>query len=157
MSTKKQPCTINGVYYESESAAARSLGIGTGKVRTRLCSSNFPEYVSEYHTKIDVVRRIQCSVAGVKYRSIGLAARELKISYGEMKNRLASFNYPDYVCAEVPKKTPKYSYTVDGRKYRTLQEIADMEGLTRERIRQKMNNPSYAGYKRIVSARDLVS
>lgn len=64
-----------------------------------------------------------------------------------------SFNYLDYVCAEIP----KYGYTVDRKKCRTLQEIADVEGLTRERIRQKMNNPSYAEYKRIVSARDLVS
>ena len=43
-----------------------------------------------------------------------------------------------------------YSYIVKGRKYSTLREIAQAEGVTEERVRQKMNDPSYAEYQRFL-------
>ena len=44
--------------------------------------------------------------------------------------------------------TPKYIYNVNGKKYRTLQEIANAEGVSQERIRQKMDDPFYEEYQR---------
>lgn len=147
----KLPCTINGIDYESESAAARALGIHSTIVHTRLKSSNFPEYISKYHLKKDrKVKFISCSVAGIKYRAVGSAARNLKIPYSEMLRRLASFDYPDYVCEKFPKKPSEiFRYEVRGKKYKTLREIADTEGVTGERIRQKIHNPYYEEYQRI--------
>lgn len=150
MSRKRLPCTVDGVNYKSEGSAAKALGIYVTVLRGRLQSSNFPGYVSQHHTKKHRRKKfIPCSVAGVEYSSTGVASRDLGISAALLKSRLASLDYPDYICAEIPKKPRKYGYTVNGQKYRTLQEIADVEGLTRERIRQKMNDPSYSGYRRI--------
>ena len=43
----------------------------------------------------------------------------------------------------------KYRYKVNGKKYRTLQKIADAEGLEREHIRQKKNDLEYPSYRRL--------
>lgn len=154
MPRKKQPCTVNGVRYESESAATKALDMNLVTLRTRLRSSNFPEYASKHHRKIKRGKKIapkDCSIKGVEYPSITAAARKLKMNANTLSNRLKSSNYPDYVCAGIPKvsKPVKYGYTVNGRKYRTLQEIGDMEGLTRERIRQKMNSPKHPAYQKL--------
>lgn len=153
MPAKKQPCIVDGVRYESKSAAARALGIYVGVLKNRLSSSNFPGYVSKHHKKIKHVKRtapLPCTIKGVEYPSIAEAARKLRISPDVVSNRLKSYDYPDYVCASIPKKlkTPKYSYMANGKKYKTLQEIADAEGVTKERIRQKMNNPKKPEYQR---------
>lgn len=153
----QRPCCIDGIEYKSMKAASTALGISITGLRTRLRSSNFPEYISKHHPKIQHKKvAISCSIRGIEYASITDAARRLKISYTALSNRLSSCNYPDYVCADIPKKSRKplkYSYVVNGKKYRTLQEIADMEGVTREWIRQKMNNPSYRKYKRFERAK----
>ena len=155
MPLKKQPCTVDGVRYESETMAAKTLEIGLMVLRTRLRSSNFPSYTSKHQTKVKRGKQvvpIPCTIKGVEYPSITNAARKLKTSDITIRNRLASSNFPDYVCPTIPKKQPKppkYNYTVNGKKYRSLQEIGDMEGLTRERIRQKMNSPKHPGYQRI--------
>ena len=107
-----QPCMINGVRYKSENAAANALGTGAAKLRYRLKSSNFPEYISESHPKIDVVRNISCSIAGIEYRNAGEASRKLGIPYHETQRRLAAPDYPDYVSPHIPKrptKTRKYT------------------------------------------------
>lgn len=152
----QRPCNVDGIDYESEGVAARTLEINVTALRSRLRSSNFPEYTSKYHTKVKrrkmLSKRIRCSIKGVEYISVSAAARKLKKRPATIFKRLRSFNFPDYVCTDIPKKplkTPKCSYTVNGKKYRTLQEIADMEGVTRERIRQKMNNPKHSGYQRL--------
>lgn len=145
----KHPCTINGIDYESESAAARDLGIHSTLVHARLKSSNFPEYVSKYHRKETRRAFVPCSIAGVEYRAIGHATRSLKITYEEMLRRLASFDYPDYVCARYP-KIP-FKYEVRGKKYRTMREIAEDEGVSRERIRQKIRSPFHKEYKTLTS------
>ena len=145
---KKHPCTIDGIRYESESAASKVLGIEINRVRYRLRSSNFANYISKYHPKEGRKTFLPCNVAGIEYKSIGSAARELGISPGQMKRRLTSFDYPDYVCSKHPKKSP-FKYEVRGKRYRTLQEIGDMEGLTKERIRQKMNNPKKPEYRKL--------
>ena len=155
MPSKKKPCTIDGVHYESESVAAKTLGIYVGVLKGRLGSSNFPNYISKHHPKIKRRRRIpsiSCSIKGVEYTSITDAARKLGRSPNLIFRRLQSFDFPDYVSANVPKvvqptKPPRYE--VNGKKYRSLQEIGDAEGLTRERIRQKMNSPKYSGYQRL--------
>lgn len=90
---------------------------------------------------------VSCSVAGVEYRSIGNAARELGIHYDEMERRLASPNYPDYICAKRPKGLPRKWYIANGKKYRTMREIAKLEGVTAEAIRLRMNNPKYPEYQ----------
>lgn len=150
MPRKRSPCTVNGVNYKSEGSAAKALGIYVTVLRCRLRSSNFPEYISRHHPKKYRRKKfIPCSVAGVNYVSTGLASRDLKVSVALLKSRLASLDYPDYVCTDIPKKPRKYGYTANGRKYRTLQEVANVEGLTRERIRQKMNDPSYTEYRRL--------
>ena len=142
---KGYPCRIDGVEYESEAAAARALNIpSAGTIHIRLISPDFPEYVSEHKPKVIRKRIISCSVDGTEYDSIKHAARKLGISITLLKKRLASVEYPDYVCADIPKKLPKY--TVAGKPYKTLQEIANVEGLTRERIRQKMNSPTHPDY-----------
>ena len=155
MPLKKQPCIVDGVRYESEIAAAKDLEIALMMLRARLRSSNFPNYTSKHHTKIKRGKQpvpVPCIIKGIEYPSLTNAAKKLKTSDVTIRNRLRSLKYPDYVCAIIPKKPPKppkYRYTVNGRKYRTLQEIGDMEGVTKERIRQKMNDPKYLGYKRI--------
>ena len=155
MPLKKQPCNVDGVRYESETMAAEALGIGLMVLRIRLRSSNFPNYRSKHHKKFKrekIVLPKFCTIEGVEYPSISDAARKLKAQYKTIRNRLVSPNFPDYVCETIPKKPPKppkYSYSVNGKKYRSLQEIADMEGLTMERIRQKMNSPKYPVYQRI--------
>ena len=144
---------MDGIDYESESAAARDLGINLMALRARLRSSNFPGYASRYHTKAKrrkmLSKMIRCKIKGGEYISVSAAARKLKKRPATIFKRLRSFNFPDYVCAEIPGKIPKYSYTVNGRKYRTLQEIADVEGVTREWIRQKMNSPKYPNYQKL--------
>ena len=149
----QKPCNIDGIDYESESKAAKSLGINLMALRSRLRSSNFPEYKSKHHKKVQrrkmLSKRVRCTIKGVEYISVSVAARKLGKSPTTIFKRLRSFNFPDYVCVDIPKESPKYSYTVNGKKYRTLQEIGDMEGLTRERIRQKMNSSSHPEYRRL--------
>ena len=147
------PCTIDGVAYESEMAAAKALKIGEHILRSRLRSSNFPEYVSEHRAKEKRRRYLSpCSVAGVEYRSIGYAAKKLGITDSMMRRRLASPNYPDYVSPGILKK-PKLEkhmrYRAHGKLYGTLQEIGNEEGITRERVRQKMNNQRNSDYERL--------
>ena len=150
MATAKYPCTVDGVEYKSEYAAAKALGINVSSLRARLLSSSYPEYNSRYYQKKN--RRkffISCRIDGVQYPSISAASKELGMSGHALKRRLASFDYPDYICADISKKPARLKplkYTVRGKPYRTLQEIANVEGLTRERIRQKMNNPSFPDY-----------
>lgn len=150
MAIAKYPCTVDGVEYKSEYAAAKALGINVSSLRARLISSSYPEYTSRHYQKKD--RRklfISCRIDGVEYPCISAASRELKMSGHALKRRLASFDYPNYICADIPKKPAQakpLKYTVRGKLYRTLQEIANVEGLTRERIRQKMNNPSFPDY-----------
>ena len=145
MATKRYPCTINGIHYESEHAAARAFGIRVSVLRNRLRSSSYPEYTSRYQIKEG--RRkgaFSCRVDGVEYASVTDAARKLGLSITVLRTRLASLDFSDYVCADIPKKPPEPPrYTVRGKPYRTLREIANMEGVTRERIRQKMNSPLY--------------
>ena len=147
----RQPCRINGVEYESEKAAARALGVNLISLRHRLRSSNYPEYTSRYHEKQSRRKKfIPCSVDGVEYRSIGHAASKLGIYPSQLKSRLASLDYPGYVCSDIPKRPPKpMKYKVGEKLYRTMQEIADIEGVTMERVRQKMNDPSYPEHRRI--------
>ena len=153
---KRCPCTIKGIRYESEIVAANTLGIRVDILRSRFRSSNYPEYISKYHSKIQRKRRFRfrCTIKGVEYASVSEATKKLKMNPNTLFNRLKSFDYPDYVCADIPKvskppKPIKYNYTVNGKKYRSLQEIGDMEGLTRERIRQKMNDPKKPEYQRL--------
>ena len=146
-------CAIDGIEYESETKAAKASEITVGALVFRLRSANYPEYVSQYHPKKEFPGNfIPCSVAGVEYRSIGRAARNLGISDASLRTRLASLDYPDHVCADIPKK-PKpekpIRYKVRGKLYRTLQEIGDEEGITRERVRQKMNSPRHSDYERL--------
>ena len=101
-------CTINGVKYESQKSAAEALGLDVGVLRYRLKSSNFPEYVSKTHPKINVRKghaRIGCSVAGVEYNSVRSAQIALGISHYEMMYRLASLDYPDYIHPHIAKKS----------------------------------------------------
>ena len=151
---KKQPCTINGIDYESENAAAKALGTSAPTLLYRLRSSNFPEYVSKYHAKIQRKRglQIRCSIMGVEYDSISEASAKLGMRFGVIARRLQSFDYPDYVCADKPKESKPVTaprYAVNGGKYSTLREIAETEGLTQERIRQKMNSSLYPEYQRL--------
>lgn len=111
---------------------------------------NFPEYISQRREEHRNKKRLlPCSVAGVEYKFILEASRVLEMLDYEVKRRLASFDYPDYVCATIPKKTSKYGYMVDGKKYLSSQEIADEEGLSKKRIRQKMNDPKMPGYHKL--------
>lgn len=107
-------CTINGIEYESQYVAAEALGLDVGVLRYRLKSSNFPEYVSAHHKKMNVNKgyaRIGCSVAGVEYNSVRSAQITLGISHYEMMRRFASLDYPNYIhphIAKKPSKTRKY-------------------------------------------------
>ena len=125
--------------------AARAFGIRVSVLRNRLRSSSYPEYTSRYQIKEGRRKRaVSCRVDGVEYASVTDAARKLGLSITVLRTRLASPDFPDYICAGIPKKPPETPrYTVRGKPHRTLREIANMEGVTRERIRQRMNDPSY--------------
>ena len=149
--TRGEACTIDGIEYVSATRAAKALGISLGSLLSRLHSSNYPEYVSQYRPK-EKRRRYAapCSVAGVEYASVSDASRKLGIAEDMIRRRLASPDFPDYVCADIPKNPPKPPrYTVRGKPYETMKEIAKAEGVTGERIRQKMNDPSYPEYQRL--------
>ena len=143
-----EACIIDGIEHVSAKKAAKALGISLGSLLSRLHSSNYPEYVSQYRPKEKRRRHLlPCSVAGVEYASLADASRRLGITEGMIRRRLASPDFPDYACAHIPKKPPEpLRYTVRGKSYRTLQEIANAEGVTRERVRQRMNDPSYPDY-----------
>ena len=110
----EKSCTIKGVKYESQKSAAEALGLDVGVLRYRLKSSNFPEYVSAHHKKMNVNKgyaRIGCSVAGVEYNSVRYAQLTLGISHYEMMYRFTSLDYPNYIhphIAKKPSKTRKY-------------------------------------------------
>ena len=92
---KKRPCTVSGVEYESEMAAARVFDVRASVLRCRLRSSNYPEYISRYHPKEERRKRfVSCSVAGVEYASVSDASRKLGIADHEMRRRLASTDFP---------------------------------------------------------------
>lgn len=152
---KRLPCIIDGIRYESINVAAKALKIDPARVRFRLRSSNFPNYTSKHHPKSkrkEITAPTPCTIKGVAYPSISDAARKLKTKHETISKRLRSSDYPDYVCADIPKKPPRpveYRYKVKGKRYRSLQEIADMEGVTKEWIRQKINSPKYPRYRRI--------
>ena len=141
---------------KSQHEASRALRIDVMLLRARLASSNFPNYTSRHYRKIKRQRRgakrVSCIIKGVKYASLVAASKKFKVSTTTISLRLKSSKYPDYVSPDIPKNPPKpikYNYNVKGKKYRSLQEIGDMEGLSKERIRQKMNDPKYPDYKRI--------
>lgn len=141
---------VNGAHYKSEYEAAKILGFHINGLRRRLKSSTFPDYISKHHPKEKRRVIVPCSVAGVDYKSVGSAARDLKVRYDEMKRRLASTDYPDYVCDKYPKKPTKvFKYEVRGEKYKTMREIADVEGLSRGRIQQKIKSSKYPEYRKI--------
>ena len=146
-----QPCTINGIEYVSEKGAARALGISLGSLLSRLRSSNHRGYVSRYRSKEKRRRHpIPCNIAGVEYASISDASRKLGITDQTTKRRLASPNFPDYASADITKKPPEPpKYAVRGKPYGTMREIAEAEGVTNERIRQKIHDPSYLEYQRL--------
>ena len=90
------------------------LGIGIRQLRNRLQSPNFPEYISKHRLKEDRNERrdvldTPCIVAGVEYKSAGSASRALGITRYEMKCRLASPDYPDYISPGIPKKSGRTS------------------------------------------------
>ncbi|MCY4049822.1 MAG: hypothetical protein OXF24_09565 [Hyphomicrobiales bacterium] len=158
MPQKKKPCTIDGISYESQHAAARTLGIHITLLKARIASSNFPNYKSKYHRKIKRkkkgTKKISCTIKGVKYSSLAAASKKFKVSPPTIANRLKSPDFPDYVSADIhkvskPPKPVKYNFMVNGKKYSTMQEIGDVKGVTRERIRQKMNDPKHHGYRRL--------
>ena len=157
MPVKKNPCTVDGIHYKSESEAANALGIYVGILKNRLGSSNFPNYTSKHHPKVKRRKKIpfiSCTIKGVQYASVGEAARKLGKSPNLIFYRLRFFNFPDYVSAHIakikqPTKPKPPRYEVNGKKYRSLQEISDVEGLTGEGIRQRINNPKYSGYQRL--------
>ena len=132
------------------------MGIDVVLLKARLVSSNFPNYTSRHHRKIKRKRRgakrVSCIIKGVKYTSLVAASKKFKVIASTISNRLKSPNYPDYVRPDVPKRVSKRNqckFIAHGKKYRSMQEIADAEGVTRERIRQKINDPKHPGYKRI--------
>ena len=151
---KTQPCTINGVRYESENRAAKALNIGLGTVRHRLQSSNYPGYVSKHHPKKDCSNEnlVPCSIAGIEYESVRQAARALGISPYKVKHRLASFDYPDYVCAEYPKKhTPPaksigYPCTVNGVRHKSEKVAAKVLGMGISGLRVRLRSPNFPEY-----------
>ena len=150
---RRCPCTINGIKYGSIKEAANALGFYTSGLRIRLASSNFPDYICKHIPKQK--RRapviVHCVIKGVEYDSIGTAARKLGKNSEWVIRRLRSFDCPDYVCEEYPKdeSIKFYKYEVRGKRYKTAKEIGDMEGVTRERIRQKMNDPKFPDYQRL--------
>ena len=144
---KKYPCTIKGVYYESEQVAANALGINTATLRSRLSSQKFPEYTSEYYHKIRLYRA-SCVVAGVEYESIIYAVKKLGISYGEMIKRLHSFDYPDYVSARHPKikyapKNPSRTCTINGVEYKSLTDAAKDLGISNKSLKNRLLSPNF--------------
>ena len=152
MSVKKQPCIIDGVHYESEYAASKALGINANGLTTRLRSSNFLGYISKYHSKEDhKIKFAPCTIGGIEYRSIGSAAKKLGKSSNWVVRRLQSFDYPDYICKKYPKKKSVkiYKYEVRGKRYKILQEIADIEGVSKEYIRKKMIDPKNPEYRKL--------
>ena len=154
-SRQGKPCTVNGVHYKSEKVAAQNIGMSMSGLQRRLKSSNFPEYRSQYRSKEKRRPFISCTIDGVEYQNIKHAVKELGIPAKLIRKRLASFRYPGYISVEIPQKKHEveYTYKVNGKEYRTLQEIANVEGVSREHIRQKMNKPHYAGYERFLLLR----
>ena len=142
---KRRPCTIKGVVHESLGVATKALGIPEALLRYRLLSYYYPDYTSKYHSKEDFGEIVRIRVGDIEYDSIEYAAKKLELSLESLRARLASFDYPDHVCADIPKKI---EYKVCGKVYKTIREIAESEGETIGRIHQKINDPAYPDYTR---------
>ena len=139
MVTARYPCTINGVHHESGYATAKTLEMRMSSLRYRLRASDYPEYTSRYHARKEHRKHfIPYTVVGVEYASIANASKKLRLSVYGMKRLLASTNYPDYMCAAIPRKSlPSPKYSVRGKSYKTLQEIADKEGAAGREFNRK--------------------
>lgn len=139
MVTARYPCTINGVHHESGYAAAKTLEMRVNSLRYHLRASDYPEYTSRYHARKEHRKHfIPYTVAGVEYASITDASKKLGVSVYGMERRLASTDYPNYICAVIPRKSPPSpKYSVRGKPYKTLQEIADKEGAAGREFNRK--------------------
>ena len=156
---KGRPCIIDGVHYKTISAASKALGISGPGLAHRLCSPNFPGYISKYYIKKEVGFGVfvSCTIDGVHYPSVSAAARDLGIPYGKIIRRLTSFKYPDYVCANIPgKSSPSskrgHSCTIDGVHYPSVSAAARDLGMPSIELRIRSSNfPGYISkrYKKV--------
>lgn len=150
MARRKHSCTIDGTDYESESVASKSLGVNFGKLQYRLTSPNFPEYISKYKPK-KTSKQIFCSVAGIQYKTALSATKDLGISHYELKRRLASFDYPDYVRDKIPKQLPtsrrrKYPCKVNGVRYESVLSAVRDLGISDYEMRRRLASFHYPDY-----------
>ena len=132
--------------YESLGIAAKALGISREILRYRLLSYYYPDYTSKYHSKEDFGEIVRIRVGGMEYDSIEYAAKKLQISLEWLRARLASFDYPDYVCADMPQGQLMPKYIVRDKPYTALNQIAEAEGTTVGEIRRKMSSTLYPDY-----------
>lgn len=93
---------IDGVVYDSQTIAAKELGIGITTLAYRLNSKHWPTYErmvpknpsERYvaHTKTEPIE-----IDGVRYDGLKEAVREVGFSIGTIINRLNSDKYPSYI------------------------------------------------------------
>ena len=161
---KTETCTINGIEYESIKAAARDLRMRPTMLKNRLLSPNFPGYLSEYYPKIWFTGRnvgesaasrkgpAFCLIAGIEYKSMASVVKDFGISAYEVKRRLVSTEYPDYLCGKYPKKSP-FKYEVGSKKYKTMPEIAEDKGISEEAVSYRINSDLHPEYRRLPKER----
>lgn len=101
---------IDGVLYESQSAAARAIGVNAETVRYRI-NNNFPGYISHGNSNRVAQRLTTRSVVvlNIEYESIRLAADATGVSESAIKNRIKQ-GWPGYFYTDEGQRPTVHSF-----------------------------------------------
>lgn len=154
--TNNKPVVVAGTTYPSHKTAAKSLGITVGSLRTRLESSNYPDYIdpSGGIVKRTVRKRhLNVRAEGKTYATVADATRDLGLGNGVFLFRAASSNFPDYVVDGVEKKQVESKFLggdapiiVNGKTFESLSAAARENGTCVASIKQRCASKAFPGY-----------
>lgn len=95
---------IDGVYYDSQSSAARTHNVDINTLKQRCKSYSFPTWRSSSIKKVrprnGVRSRIPISINGKEYRSISSASDQTGLSRAVISRRLKSTDWPEYIAPD---------------------------------------------------------
>jgi hypothetical protein len=94
------PVTVDGIEYETQSAAARAHGISVGDVKKRCASPAFPDYVCasipKKAPKDGKPSLLRVEIDGISYRSVNAAYKALGVDRPIIKARCKSDDWPTW-------------------------------------------------------------
>jgi len=133
---RRKPVTINGVTYESMKEMLFNFKISEGRLRNRLSRGwTVEEAVGIKKRKPSNRKNTPVEIAGKHFDSVSDAARYYGLTKQTLSNRLNRGWTPEEAVEIVPRKNeapPRY--TIDGKGYRNLKELAEDHGITLTRL-----------------------